>query len=69
MTRTHLFSLHLSFKAGLLVSVWFPSRRGRSHPGGSPAFGCPRWDAVGLQVDAGKDVGSGGVVAVSVAAI
>lgn len=69
MTRTHLFSLHLSFKAGLLVSVWFPARRGLSHPGGSPAFGRPSWDAVGLQVDAGKDEGSGGAVAVSVAAI
>lgn len=69
MTRTHLFSLHLSFKAGLLVSVWFPTRGGRSHPRGSPAFGRPRWDAVGLRVDAGKDEGSRSVVAVSVAAI
>lgn len=69
VTRTHLFRLHLSFKAGLLVSVWFPARRGQSDPRGSPAFGRPRWNAVGLQVDAGKDEGSGGAVAVSVAVI
>lgn len=61
--RAQLLRLHLRFGADVFVTTWFPARRGRSRPGGSPAFWRPSRDAVGLKVGFGEGEGSRGAAA------